>query len=382
MARYTFKSEDVEPLLEGLAIFGTGGGGAPAWGQAILKHDFSMGRKATIVSLDDIADDSTVVCGGIMGSVKILEAMGIDGVVAHWEERFELLEVTRVMESVLGRHIDYVVPFEVGGLNTPVMLTLAARMGIAVLDGDALGRSAPETQMTSFIGHGIDLTPMPLIDFHGNVVIVQRATQPTYPDQLGRYIVTQGGGLGANNHYPMTGRQAKQAVIPNTISRSLQLGRVVLDARRTGADPVGSVAHALGGVLLHAGEIISLREEESMGFYFTTATIAGAAAFAGHSAELVIKNETMMLSVDGKPKAYFPDLVLLLEPGTARGIMSVELKVGSQVALVGVPCHPRLREAVYTPEGRVAFSPARYGRGLDEYQPMEDLVPALRAGRS
>jgi uncharacterized protein len=62
--------------------------------------------------------------------------------------------------------------------------------------------------------------------------------------------------------------------------------------------------------------------------------------------------------------------------------MSVELKVGSQVALVGVPCHPRLREAVYTPEGRVAFSPARYGRGLDEYQPMEDLVPALRAGRS
>jgi len=56
--------------------------------------------------------------------------MGIDQVVAHWEERFELLEVTRVMEGLQGRRVDYVVPFEVGGLNTPVMLTLAARMGI------------------------------------------------------------------------------------------------------------------------------------------------------------------------------------------------------------------------------------------------------------
>jgi DUF917 family protein len=371
MALYTFKPEDLEPLLEGLAIFGTGGGGAPKWGEAILKQDLARGRTPSMVSLEDISDDSTVVCGGIMGSVKILEAMGIEGVVAHWEERFELLEVTRVMEGLLGRRIDYVVPFEVGGLNTPVMLTLAARMGIAVLDGDALGRSAPETQMTSFIGHGIELTPMPLIDFHGNVVIVQKATLPTYPDQLGRFVVTHGGGLGANNHYPMTGRQAKQAVIPGTISRSLQLGRVVLAARQAGTDPVAAVAASLGGVVLHAGEIVSLREEESLGFYFTTATIAGAKG----SAELVVKNETMMLSIEGRPRAYFPDLVLLLEPGTGRGIMSVELRVGMPVALVGVPCHPRLREALGTPAGRIAFSPARYGRGAEEYQPMEALVP-------
>jgi len=56
--------------------------------------------------------------------------------------------------------------------------------------------------------------------------------------------------------------------------------------------------------------------------------------------------------------------------------------VGSQLALVGVPCHPRLREAVQTPAGRIAFGPARYGRGQDGYQPMEDLVPAARVGGS
>jgi DUF917 family protein len=381
MAPYTFRSEDVEPLLEGLAILGTGGGGAPAWGRAILEQDFASGRAPTIVDVMDIPDDSLVVCGGIMGSVKILESMGIEQVVAHWEERFELLEVTRVMEGLQGRCVDYVVPFEVGGLNTPVMLTLAARMGIRVIDGDALGRSAPETQMTSFIGHGISLTPMPLIDFYGNVVVVQEAVEPTYPDQIGRYVVTHGGGLGANNHYPMSGRQVKEAVIPGTISDSLRLGRTVLDARQKGSDVIMAISAALGGKLLHIGEITAMREEESMGFYFTTATVTGRGLSAGRTGELVIKNETMMLSVDGQPLAFFPDLVLLLDPETGRGLMSVELALGTPVALVGVACHPRLRKALSTAPGEVAFSPARYGRGQHRYVPMEQLVPGLQAGQ-
>jgi len=374
---FTLRPEDVEPMMEGLAILGTGGGGAPAWGKAILEQDFAVGRSARIIDVGEIPDDATVVCGGIMGSVKVLEAMGPAGVVAHWEERFELLEVTRVMEGLLGRKIDFVVPFEVGGLNTPVILTLAARLGIPTLDGDALGRSAPETQMTSLIGHGIRLTPMPLIDFKGNVVVVQHAADNTYPDQLGRWVVTQGGGLGANNHYPMSGAQAKAAVVPGTISAALALGRAVLSARAGGSDPIRTIAAQLGGAFLHAGRIASMAEAESMGFYFTTAQIAGD---DGQQAELVIKNETMMLSIDGEPKAYFPDLVLLLDPLTGRGIMSVELRVGSRVAMVGLPCHPRLRESAMSPEGRTAFSPARYGRGENTYRPIEELVPELHKG--
>jgi hypothetical protein len=380
MPSFTLRPDDIEPLLEGLAIFGTGGGGAPAWGKAILEQDFAAGRVPQLVDLSEIPDDCTVVSGGIMGSVKILESMSTAGVLAHWEERFELLEVTRVMQGLLGRKIDYVVPFEVGGVNTPVILSLAARLGIPTLDGDALGRSAPETQMTSFIGHGIRLTPMPLIDFKGNVVVVQDASDPAYPDQLGRWVVTNGGGLGANNHYPMNGAQAKAAVIPNTITASLELGRTVLEARARRTDPIQAIAAQLGGRLLHGGEITTMTEEESMGFYFTTAEIQGTGGFAGQRADLVIKNETMMLSIEGEPKVYFPDLVLLLEPNTGRGIMSIELKVGSHVSLVGVPCHPRLREAAQSPEGRLAFSPARYGRAQEQYRPIESLVPALGSG--
>ncbi len=373
MPSFALRHDDIDPLLEGLAIFGTGGGGSPAWGKAILENDFARGRFPQVIDLEAIADDSTVVSGGIMGSVKVLEKMGTENVMRHWEQRFELLDVTRVMEGLVGKPIDHVVPFEVGGLNTPIILSLGARMGMPVIDGDALGRSAPETQMTSFIGHGVSLTPMPLVDMKGNVVVVQHAADPTFADQVGRFVITQGGGLGANNHYPMSGRTAKRVVIPNTISASLALGKSVIAARKAGADPVTAVANEVGGTLLFAGEIHSMQEQEALGFYFTSAELEGQGGSSGRRAQLVIKNESMYLAIDGVARAYFPDLVLLLEPGTGRGIMSVELQVGSLVSLVGVACHPRLRQAVLSGQAEAAFSPARYGRPDDRYRPLEEL---------
>jgi hypothetical protein len=117
-----------------------------------------------------------------------------------------------------------------------------------------------------------------------------------------------------------------------------------------------------------------MQEQEALGFYFTSAELRGQGEFAAHTAQLVIKNESMYLSIDGAARAYFPDLVLLLEPGTGRGIMSVELQVGSLVSLLGVPCHPRLRQAVLSGQAEAAFSPARYGRPDDHYRPLEELA--------
>jgi DUF917 family protein len=374
MPTFQLHQADIDPLLEGLAIFGTGGGGSPAWGRAILENDFACGRTPSLIDLSAISDESTVVSGGIMGSVKVLEQMGTENVMRHWEERFELLEVHRVMQRLLGRPIDHVVPFEVGGLNTPVMLSLGARLGAPVVDGDALGRSAPETQMTSFIGHGVSLTPMPLVDMQGNVVVVEQAADLTFPDQVGRFVITRGGGLGANHHYPMDGRTAKRVIIPNTISASLELGREVLAARDQGGDPLATVLRRVRGTLLFVGEIAAMKEAEALGFYFTTVEVRGQEAFAGKQAELVIKNETMYLAIDGAPRAYFPDLVLMLEPHTGRGLMSVELRPGSLVSLVGVPCHARLREAAQSGAAEAAFSPARYGRPDDRFRPLEALA--------
>jgi DUF917 family protein len=158
----------------------------------------------------------------------------------------------------------------------------------------------------------------------------------------------------------------------------LELGRHVLAARAEGREPVRTTAAALDGVLLFAGTVASLAEEEKTGFYFTVATLTGSNEWTDQVAQLVIKNETMLLTVNDQVKAIFPDLVCLLEPGTGRGVMSVEVRVGTPLALVGVPCHPRLRRAAQSEVGARAFSPARYGRPGLTYQPIESLIEAQR----
>lgn len=373
MTSYRITPSDIDPLLEGLAILGTGGGGNPQWGRAILEKDLAEGRDLVLVDPDVVPDDALVTCGGIMGSVMALERWSIHQLLERWESRFELLEASRAMERCLNRRIDYVVPFEVGGLNTPVMLSLAARLGVATVDGDALGRSAPETQMTSFLGHGISLTPMPLVDAQGNTIIVTGQVDPVFADEIGRWMVTRGGGLGANNHYPMSGAQLKQAVIPRTISKALEIGRALLAARSERRDPIQSVANVMGGKVIFKGTVEKVKGEDKGGFYITNVQLHGEENYGGDQARLVIKNETMALWLNDRLKAVFPDLVCMLDPETGRGIMSVDIAEGKPMVLVGVPCHQRLRDGMRTPDGARAFGGARYGHPELEYVPIEQL---------
>jgi hypothetical protein len=58
--------------------------------------------------------------------------------------------------------------------------------------------------------------------------------------------------------------------------------------------------------------------------------------------------------------------------------MSTELTEGVSVSLVGTRCHERLREALRSEVGALAFSPSRYGYPELEYQPIEELVEGFR----
>jgi DUF917 family protein len=339
-----------------------------------LENDLQQGRHWKIVDLDSVPDEWTIVSGGILASVKVLEGITFDTVLKGWEADFPTLNVVRLTEKWLGRQINAFVPFEPGGLNAPLVMTLSARSEVVAIDGDGLGRACPESQMTSWQGHGISLTPMPLIDRFGNSVIVIDAEQTTFSDELGRWIVSQGSGMGANTLYPMSGKQLKATTIPGTYSRALKIGQVILRARAEGADPVAPLVDLLGATRAFAGRIENMVEEERAGFYFTVAMLGGQGDYTGQTARLIIKNEAMLFLREDKPRAMFPDSIYMLEPGTGRGYMSVELKVGMEILVLTAPCHPRLRAAAQTAIGRRALGPARYGHPDLEYCPVAELL--------
>jgi DUF917 family protein len=366
--------ENAYDMLTGVGILGTGGGGDPvSFGKPMVDWDYDKGRVYELTPPEDIKDDAFIVCGGYMGSVKAFTSIG--DMLEAWETRYELHEAMKISEKIRGKKVDHLVPFELGGTNTTVMLSLAARAGITSVDGDGLGRSAPESQMITFVGYGIELCPMPVVTKNGSILVVEKTTSPALADEIGRFAVVQDGGAGANNHYHQSGAQLKKAVIPNSISKSIELGAAIRDANKNKNNPVDAFLDEMGGQIITHGWIEEVKGEDRAGHWHVLVRIKPE-NLKGRF-EIVVKNEYMMAMSDGEPVVMFPDLICLHYPDTGHGVMSSDLKEGLEVVVTAVPAHERLRYAGSTEIGMKAFSPERYGHPELEYKPMEEIIGRL-----
>ena len=366
--------ENAYDMLTGVGILGTGGGGDPvSFGKPMVDWDYNKGRIYEITDPKDIKDDAFIVCGGYMGSVKAFTSIG--DMLEAWETRYELHEAMKISERITGKKVDHLVPFELGGTNTTVMLSLAARAGITSVDGDGLGRAAPETQMITFVGYGIELCPMPVVSKNGSIIIVDKTSSPALADEIGRFAVVQDGGAGANNHYYQSGAQLKKAVIPNSISKSIELGSAVRDANENNNNPIDVFLDIMSGQMLASGKIEEVKGEDRAGHWHVLVRIKPENLKCNF--EIVVKNEYMMAMSDGEPIVMFPDLICLHYPDTGHGVMSSDLKEGMNVVVTAVPAHERLRYAGSTEIGKKAFSPSRYGHPELEYRPMEEIIGRL-----
>ncbi len=81
----------------------------------------------------------------------------------------------------------------------------------------------------------------------------------------------------------------------------------------------------------------------------------------------------MVCKKNGEVSCIFPDLALILDSETGRGLMSTELEKGLKLSLVTTGCHPRLRKASQTERGQIAFDPGEFGFDDLIYKPLEQL---------
>ncbi len=371
----SLQQADMEAFLLGATLYGTGGGGEAEWGRVIMENDYAKGRTYELVDPEDVPDDAFVCSGGIMGSVKSLDDISYPDIVEEWESFFPLVESVKIMEKLHGRKVDYLIPFEIGGLNSPVIFAAAARLGIPCVNGDLVGRAAPETQMTSLIGNGVDLYPMPLVDRYGNTFVVVKSEVPTYADEVGRFIVVKGGGMGANAHYPTSGKRLKETCVPYMMTKAIEAGNMILNAE-TGREAIAQFQKSENGIILFEGAVTQIEGVDKGGFYLTNMELGGEGEFAGKAAKLVIKNETMALWVNGEVKCIFPDLVFMMDPENGSGIPTIEVEKGRRMVLVGAACQPTVQSALQSDTGKVAFGPARYGYNELAYRPFAELNKA------
>ena len=131
----------------------------------------------------------------------------------------------QALETYLGRPVTHVACAEVGGVNSTIPIAAAAQLlGLPLLDADGMGRAFPELQMVLPTLYGVTATPLAFSDEKGNIGVLHdrrqqldRTHRPGRRVEMGCSVMISG--------FPMSGAQAREALVAGSLSRCAEIGR-------------------------------------------------------------------------------------------------------------------------------------------------------------
>ncbi|MDG2298747.1 MAG: DUF917 domain-containing protein [Planktomarina sp.] len=351
---------DLDAIEIGAAILGTGGGGNPYIGKLRCREELKKGRRIPVIPLAELPDDALVVSLGGIGAPVV----GVEKI----EEGEECLRALRAIEKELGVKVDALISAEIGGANSMEPMLTAAQAGLPVVDGDGMGRAFPEMQMCTWSIYGHREVPGAMADEKGNIVVIRNTPDDVWLERIARSVVVAMGAAAGLATQPMRGDFVKRAAVPNTITQALNLGRAVLHAHQTNADPVQTVINQERGKLLMTAKITDLQRHLKGGFAVGHMALEGFGDFLGDNGRIDLQNEFLVFWRDQKVEVCTPDLIVVLDSDTGLPITTEMLRYGQRIAVLGLPAHPLMR----SPEALKVVGPAAFGYSEITFNPMED----------
>lgn len=346
-------ADDIAALAAGAAIFGTGGGGAVYTSQLTTERAIREHGPVRLLSVDDLGPDDAVIMMSGIGAPTV----GI-----------EMLSSVRQIETLLdeaervaGRKITAIMPAEIGGSNGVSPAGWAARLGVALLDADGMGRAFPEATMISTNVAGVPCDFAVLSDVVGNVVTL-RTVDLSWLERHARAVTVAAGGICLGAHYLLTADSAAGAVIPNTISTAIRVGHALLES----TEPVRAVTDELEADVLITGKITDVSRRTEGGFVRGSLTIAGIGDDRGRLQRVELRNENLVVLEDGEVLATVPDLITVVDLETGHAISTEMLRYGQRVSVLAWACDPLWR----TERGLELAGPRAFGYDLP-YVPFE-----------
>lgn len=312
MTARTLGPQDLERLMLGASVFGTGGGGSFSVGRDLVRDLAARGMAPTLLPVASVDPGafgiSTVILGGGLTQAD-LDALGmISDEPASWIG-------ARALERFLGRPIDFVYPIELGPQNTLEAVRLAAFLGVPLLDGDCAGRAVPEMHQTTLSHAGITLTPYVVTTFQGDSLIVGRTAQEHRNETICRALAGASGGVINVAGFALTGAQARDVLLPGTLSRCMAAGEDL----QAGAYPAERLAQRLGGQVRFRGRVRSLHVDTAGSFFRGALTLEGIEEHAGHTYDVGFQNEYLWSWRDGQLDVHCPDLICVLASDSGLG---------------------------------------------------------------
>jgi DUF917 family protein len=349
---------NLDDLAVGAAILGTGGGGNPYIGTLLAKQAIREHGPVELVSVDEVPDDAVVVPSAMMGAPTVM--------VEKLPRGDEIIRAFKALQEFMGTEITHTVSIEAGGLNSTTPFSVAAHMGIPLIDADGMGRAFPEIQMVTPTMYGVSATPMALADEKGNAAIIHTIDN-RWTERLARSLTIDMGCTAMIALFGMDGKMSKEALVPGTISLCEELGGLVRETRAGHGDPIGAVVDRLKGFRVFTGKISDVARRTETGFARGEAKIEGTGEYESSMLELRFQNEHLVAFRDGEIVVSVPDLIIVLDAETGEPITTEELRYGFRVTVIATPCDFRWR----TDAGLELAGPRYFGYEID-YVPVEE----------
>ncbi|MCP2166392.1 DUF917 domain-containing protein [Goodfellowiella coeruleoviolacea] len=344
--------DDLVDIARGAAILGTGGGGDPHIGRLLASAALREHGPVRLTPLAELPDDAQVLTVAMVGAPTVMV------------EKLPSIEQVGLSVATLaeyrGRPVTHIACAEAGGVNSLIPVVAAAQLGLPLVDADGMGRAFPEIQMVLPTLYDIRATPMSVADEKGNRLVVD-AVDNHWAERLVRTATVEMGCSTMTSAFAMTGAQARQALVPDTLSLCAELGRLVGQARERHQDPVAAAVARLGGRRLFTGKVVDVLRRTSKGFARGEATLEGLGGDSGARLLIRFQNEHLVaerVAGDGERAevlASVPDLICTLDSESGEAVTTESLRFGHRVTVIAAPADPRWHSA-----GGLALAGPRY----------------------
>lgn len=359
---------DCLDFVRGCTFLATGGGGSPERGAELLLGKIDAGNPAGWVDPGDIPGDVYTVSVFGMGGrppaghptaqelsdVGLREPRGVN----------TMVEAVKALAEYASVEIGAIVPIELGGSNTAAPMVAAASLGMVVPDGDYTGRAIPEiTQIVPSIA-GAPAAPFATVDRWGDVCILTQVTGDAMAERIGKLLSQAAFGGVSMAGFLMPARQMRDVLVAGTLSRCLEIGRAVHQAREKHADPVAALVDVVGGALLFRGVVEANELDDSEGYRYGIGTHR-IRDDEGRTCSIWYKNENHICWIDGHAIVTSPDLICIVEATNGEPKINSDIVEGQDVSVIGVPASSIYR----SPAGIERLGPRHFGFDID-YQPL------------
>lgn len=154
---YRLNRDQMHDIATGACILASGGGGSYQAAKRLLDKGVPPGAGATVVEVGEVVDASWLCVCAHMGAPSALFHTTNEFAAGNAFESFQ--QYLRQTHPQFPGTLSYVLPIEVGAINSIAPLTVAVQRRIPVIDADGAGRAIPTLPLHVFAAYGLPLFP-------------------------------------------------------------------------------------------------------------------------------------------------------------------------------------------------------------------------------